>query len=99
EASIRASNGLSPRRLRVPTSSIARFAGPKERNPTRTSYPDRTSPVLRRMGVGQTSGHAADASSSERRNRTRPIHWAVYRVDYELMEALIAKKARVDVRN
>jgi len=30
---------------------------------------------------------------------TRPIHWAVYRVDYELVEALIAKKARVDVAN
>jgi ankyrin repeat protein len=30
---------------------------------------------------------------------TRPIHWAVYRVDYELMEALIAKKAKADVRN
>src|SRR5215510_12374919 len=30
---------------------------------------------------------------------TRPIHWAVYRVDYELMDALIAKKAKVDVSN
>ena len=30
---------------------------------------------------------------------TRPIHWAVYRVDYELLEALIAKKANVNVRN
>src|SRR5262245_56710716 len=30
---------------------------------------------------------------------TRPIHWAVYRVDYELIEALIAKKAKVDVTN
>ena len=30
---------------------------------------------------------------------TRPIHWAVYRVDYELLEALIAKKAKADVRN
>jgi ankyrin repeat protein len=30
---------------------------------------------------------------------TRPIHWAVYRVDYELVDALIAKKARVDVAN
>jgi ankyrin repeat protein len=30
---------------------------------------------------------------------TRPIHWAVYRVDYELMEALLAKKAKADVRN
>ena len=30
---------------------------------------------------------------------TRPIHWAVYRVDYDLVDALIAKKARVDVAN
>ena len=30
---------------------------------------------------------------------TRPIHWAVYHVDYELIEALIAKKAKVDVTN
>jgi ankyrin repeat protein len=30
---------------------------------------------------------------------TRPIHWAVYRVDHELVDALIARKARVDVAN
>src|SRR5690349_17958947 len=30
---------------------------------------------------------------------TRPVHWAVYRVDYELLEALIAKKAKVNVTN
>ncbi len=30
---------------------------------------------------------------------TRPVHWAVYRADHELLEALIAKKARVDVTN
>ncbi|HEX4998685.1 MAG TPA: hypothetical protein VFY29_10680, partial [Terriglobia bacterium] len=30
---------------------------------------------------------------------TRPILWAVYRVDYDLVEALIAKKAKVDVAN
>ena len=30
---------------------------------------------------------------------TRPIHWAVYRADYEVMDALIAKKAKADVRN
>ena len=30
---------------------------------------------------------------------TRPIHWAVYKVDYELIDALIAKKARVDIVN
>ena len=30
---------------------------------------------------------------------TRPIHWAVYRFDYDLMDALISKKAKVDVTN
>jgi ankyrin repeat protein len=30
---------------------------------------------------------------------TRPIHWAVYKVDYELIDAMIAKKANVDVVN
>jgi uncharacterized protein len=30
---------------------------------------------------------------------TRPIQWAVYRVDHELVQALIAKKAKVDVTN
>src|ERR1700686_3583551 len=30
---------------------------------------------------------------------TRPIHWAVHKVDYELVGALIAKKATVDVVN
>src|SRR5947207_7484556 len=30
---------------------------------------------------------------------TRPIHWAVYRFDYDLIDALIAKKAKVDVTN
>ncbi len=30
---------------------------------------------------------------------TRPIHWAVYQVDYELLGALIAKKAKVNVTN
>jgi ankyrin repeat protein len=30
---------------------------------------------------------------------TRPIHWAVYHVDYEILGALIAKKAKVNVTN
>jgi uncharacterized protein len=30
---------------------------------------------------------------------TRPIHWAVHRVDYELIAALIARKANLKVRN
>jgi ankyrin repeat protein len=30
---------------------------------------------------------------------TRPIHWAVFKLDYELLDALIAKKANADVTN
>jgi ankyrin repeat protein len=30
---------------------------------------------------------------------TRPIHWAVFKVDYELLDALIARKAAADVTN
>ncbi len=30
---------------------------------------------------------------------TRPIHWAVYHVDYEILGALIAKKVKVNVTN
>src|SRR6187551_926282 len=30
---------------------------------------------------------------------TRPIHWAVYKVDHELIDALIARKANLNVRN
>src|SRR5580700_3284616 len=30
---------------------------------------------------------------------TRPIHWAVYKVDHELLAALIAKKAKVNGAN
>ena len=30
---------------------------------------------------------------------TRPIHWAVEGVDYEILDALIAKKAKVEVAN
>ena len=40
----------------------------------------------------------ADVNSAQP-DGTRPIHWAVYRVDYDLVDALIAKKATVDVAN
>ena len=30
---------------------------------------------------------------------TRPIHWAVFKVDYELLDALVARKAKADVAN
>jgi len=40
----------------------------------------------------------ADVNEAQR-DGTRPIHWAVYQVDYELLGALIAKKAKVNVTN
>src|SRR5690242_2089320 len=44
--------------------------------------------------------HTAGADVNEAQpDGTRPIHWAVYKVDYELIDALIAKKAKVDVTN
>src|SRR4051812_46143924 len=30
---------------------------------------------------------------------TRPIHWAIQKVDYEILSALLTKKATVNVRN
>jgi len=41
---------------------------------------------------------AADVNAAQP-DGTRPIHWAVYKVDYELIDALIARKAKVDVTN
>jgi uncharacterized protein len=40
----------------------------------------------------------ADVNESQA-DGTRPIHWAVYHVDYELLDVLIAKKAKVEVAN
>jgi ankyrin repeat protein len=40
----------------------------------------------------------ADVNEAQR-DGTRPIHWAVYRVDYGLLGALIANKAKVNVTN
>jgi ankyrin repeat protein len=48
--------------------------------------------ALDRIGTG------ADVNEAQP-DGTRPIHWAVYKVDYELIDALIAKKAKVDVTN
>src|SRR5690348_7137285 len=43
--------------------------------------------------------HAGADVNEAQPDGTRPIHWAVYRVDYELLDALIANKAKVDVTN
>jgi uncharacterized protein len=49
--------------------------------------------ALERIRAGQADVNEAQPDG------TRPIHWAVYKVDYELIDALIAKKAKVDVTN
>lgn len=43
--------------------------------------------------------HAGADVNEAQPDGTRPMHWAVYRVDYELLDALIANKAKVDVTN
>src|SRR5262245_61616863 len=41
---------------------------------------------------------AADVNAPQP-DGSRPIHWAIYRVDYEILSALIAKKATLNVKN
>ena len=54
--------------------------------------------ALDRIRTAGAGGNGADVNEAQP-DGTRPIHWAVYKVDYELIEALIAKKAKVDVTN
>lgn len=51
----------------------------------------------RKAALEQIRG-GADVNAAQP-DGSRPIHWAVYKVDYELIDALIAKKAKVDVVN
>src|SRR5437867_12385614 len=50
----------------------------------------------RKTALDRIRTGAADVNEAQP-DGTRPIHWAVYRVDYELIDALIARKAKVDV--
>jgi len=52
--------------------------------------------ALERIRAAGTDGVDVNAAQPD---GTRPIHWAVYKVDYELIDALIAKKAKADVTN
>jgi len=64
-----------------------------------------TVPLLPQARPGQLAtaiqaGQRAGVNVNEAQpDGTRPVHWAVYRVDYAVLDALIAKKARVDVAN
>jgi len=52
----------------------------------------------RKTALDRIRTNGADVNEAQP-DGTRPIHWAVYKVDYELIEALIAKKAKLDVTN
>jgi ankyrin repeat protein len=52
----------------------------------------------RKAALDRIRAGGADVNEAQP-DGTRPIHWAVYKVDYELIEALISKKAKVDVTN
>ncbi len=43
--------------------------------------------------------HAGADVNEAQPDGTRPVHWAVYQVDYEMLGALIARKAKVNVIN
>jgi ankyrin repeat protein len=51
----------------------------------------------RKAALEQIRG-GADVNAAQP-DGTRPVHWAVYRVDHELLGALIARKANVNARN
>ena len=52
---------------------------------------------VREAALGRIS--AGEDVNAPQPDGTRPIHWAVYRVDYELLEALIANDADPNVIN
>jgi ankyrin repeat protein len=52
----------------------------------------------RRAALEKIRAGGADVNEAQP-DGTRPIHWAVYRLDYELIDALIEKKANVDATN
>ena len=52
----------------------------------------------RKAALERIRSRGADVNEAQP-DGTRPIHWAVFKVDYELLDALIAKKAKADVTN
>ncbi len=65
---------------------------------SKTSLADLIQAGNREVALNRIRSGAADVNEAQP-DGTRPIHWAVYKVDYELIDALIAKKAKVDVTN
>ena len=77
--------------------AVAPAAGQTAAAPSRSSLADLIQAGNRKAALDgiRTGANVNDAQP----DGTRPIHWAVYKVDYELIAALIAKKATVDVVN
>ena len=68
----------------------------------KTSLADLIQSGNRKLALNRLRAGGADVAAevnAAQPDGTRPIHWAVYKVDYELVDALIAKKAKVDVTN
>jgi ankyrin repeat protein len=65
---------------------------------TKTSLADLIQSGNRKAALDSIRTGTVDINATQP-DGTRPIHWAVYKVDYELVEALIAKKAKVEVTN
>ena len=69
-------------------------AGDCRRNSSRTTAPGALAHLIQtgnRKAALEKIRAGADVNEAQP-DGTRPIHWAVYRVDYELLDALIAQE-------
>jgi uncharacterized protein len=90
-------NGLAPVRFVVAVFFLAAAAGPALAQAQKDSLASLIEAGNRKAALDQIRA-GVDVNAAQP-DGTRPIHWAVYKVDYELLQALIAKKARVNVTN
>jgi len=77
---------------------ITAVVGPALGQSQKPSLADLIQSGNRKTALERIRAGGADVNEAQP-DGTRPIHWAVYRVDYELLDALIAKKAKADVAN
>ena len=75
----------------LPAASIMWAQSPNDPIATLIQTGNRKAALARIQSGGDVNQAQADG--------TRPIHWAVFKVDYELIQALLAKKANVNVTN
>ncbi len=85
------------RSLWVVSAIIFTAAIPLLAQPPKSSLADLIEQGIREAALEQIRA-GADVNAPQP-DGTRPIHWAVYHVDYELLDTLIAHKAKVEVAN